>query len=148
MDKFPKHISAFEKVTAIVIGIFLLLCVIAQLFFNGDVLRLITILSVCELALSWMVFWPETYELREDSLAIVTVGEKVIREIPYHAVFDLETVGRFRDAKKDFDTVEIILTYVPVGKKRARSVSCHPKNVQAFVEKLQSRCPNLGQEEE
>lgn len=146
MVKFPKHITLFEKATAIIVGLLLLLCIITQIFFDGDILLLIAILTICELVFSYLVFWPETYEFRDDFLAIVTVGNKVMREIPYRAVYDLETVGRFRDAKKDFDTVEIILTYVPAGKKGARSVSCHPKNVHAFVNELQSRCPNLSRE--
>ena len=147
MVKFQKHVSIFEKATAVIVGFLLLLCIITQFFFDGDVLRLMVVLATCELVFSYLAFWPETYELREDSLVIVAVGKRARGEIPYHTVFDLETVGRFRDAKKDFDTVEIILTYVPTGKKMARSVSCHPKNVHAFVKELQPRCPNLCQED-
>ena len=147
MEKFQKHISFFEKATAIVVGLLLLLCIITQIFFEGDVLLLIAILTVCELIFSYLVFWPETYEFRDASLAIVTLKQRVRKEIPYCSVFDLETVGRFRDAKKDFDTVEILLTYVPTGKKMARSVSCHPKNVHGFVKELRLRCPNLSRED-
>ena len=146
MEKFPKHISLFEKATAVIVGFFLLICIITQIFFDGDLLLLIAISAACELVFSYLVFWPEVYEFQETSLVITTIGQKNRAEIPYNAVFDFETVGRFRDAKKDFDTVEIILTYVPSGKKRARSVSCHPKNVHGFVNELQLRCPNLSRE--
>ena len=143
MLKFPKHVSIFEKATVVIIGFFLLVCIVTQLFFDGNVLRFSAILAVSELVFSWLVFWPEAYEFRETSLVIVTAKQKVRREIPYHTIFDLETVGRFRDAKKDADTVEVILIYVPEGKTIHRSVSCHPKNVHDFVKELQARCPNL-----
>ena len=147
MEKFPKHITFFERATAIIVGLLLLLCIVTQIFFEGDVLLLIAILTVCELVFSYLVFWPETYEFRETSLAIVTWKQKIRKEIPYSSVFALETVGRFREAKRDFDTVEILLTYVPAGSKLARSVSCHPKNVHGFVKELQVRCPNLSYED-
>ena len=147
VEKFPKHVTFFEKVTVTVVGILLLLCVVTQLFLEGDVLLLIAVLTAYELIFSYLVFWPETYEFRETSLAIITGKQKIRKEIPYSSVFVLETVGRFRDAKKDFDAVEVLLTYVPDGKKLAHSVSCHPKHVRGFVKELQQRCPNLSNED-
>ena len=148
VEKFPKHISFFEWATAVIIGLVLILAIIAQIFFDSDTLRLIVILAVSELVLSYLVFWPETYEFRENSLVIMTGKQRIRKEILYNTVFDLDTVGRFRDAKRDADTVEVIVIYVPKEGETPRTISCHPKNVQAFVEKLQSRCPNLGQEDE
>jgi len=121
----------------------LLLAIVAQLFFDSNVLRLIVILAICELVLSYLVFWPETYEFRETALVVVTGKQKVRKEIPYDTVFDLDTVGRFRDAKRDADTVEVFVIYVPKEGKRPRTISCHPKNVQGFVTALRERCKSL-----
>ena len=147
MEKFQKHITFLEKITGAVLGLALLVCIVTQIFFDGDVMLLIAVLAVCELVFSYLVFWPETYEFRETSLVIATTGGRRRAEIPYCTVFDVETAGKFREAKKDFDSVEIILTYVPTGKKLARSVSCHPKNVHDFINELQLRCPNLYRED-
>ena len=143
VEKFQKHVSFFEKATAIVVGLLLLACIITQFFFDGDVLRLMVVLAACELVFSYLAFWPETYELREDSLSIVAAKRRQRANIPYDTIVDIDTVGTFRASKKDFDTVEIILTFVPRGKRRARSVSCHPKDSHRFVAGLRARCPNL-----
>lgn len=143
MEKFSKHISGTEKTVAVIFGLLLILAVAVQLFFDGDVLLLIMALAVCTAAFCALVFLPEAYELREQSL--VVVNEKLRREIsvPYDGILHIDTVGSFRSSKRDFDAVEVILKYRPAGKKGTRTISCHPKNVQGFVKSLQEKCPNL-----
>lgn len=143
MEKFSKHISGTEKAVAVILGLLLLLAVAVQLFFAGDVLLLILALAACTAVFCALVFLPETYELREDSLTVANklLGSSVY--IPYSTVLHIDTVGSFRSSKRDFDTVEVILKYRPAGKKGTRTISCHPKNVQGFVKSLQEKCPNL-----
>lgn len=143
MEKFPKHISTMEKTAAGIFGLLLILSIAVQVFFNGDVLLLIMVLAVCATLLFCLVFIPETYELREDSLTVVNQLTHRSVSIPYDVILHIDTVGTFRSAKRDFDSVEVILKYRPVGMKRIRTISCHPKNVQGFVKSLRGRCANL-----
>jgi len=143
MKAFRKHISHSEKVVAAVLWLLLVLSVVAQLFFGGGVLTLCLLSAVCAAVYSFLVFVPEVYELREDSLAVVTPLLHRSVAIPYAEILKIDTVGSFRSSKRDADTIEVILKYRTAGKNRLRSISCHPKKVQDFVRELQPLCPNL-----
>lgn len=143
MKKYSKHISGIEKVVAAILGAMLILTVIVQVFFDGGVSLLLLILAVCTAVFSYLVFLPEIYELREDSLVVVNQLLQHSISVPYDTVLQIDTVGSFRNSKRDIDTVEVIVRYRPRGKKRTRSLSIHPKNVPDFFKQLQERCPNL-----
>ncbi len=146
MEVFERHVSRYEKATAVVFWIMLLLTVITQVFFHGHVLLLMAIFAVLAVTFSLLVFLPEVYEFGEESLSIVKPKLRITVRIPYDQILKIDTVGLFRHLKRDFDSVEVILTFRPSGGKRKRTVSCHPKNVLAFVKALQEKCPDLEQE--
>ena len=143
MEKYQRHVSGVEKIVAVIIWAALVLALITQLCYNENVLALIVVLAVCAVTFSWLVFLPEFYELREDSLVIVKSLPSKTVVIPYALILHIDTVGTFRSSKKDLDTVEAIIKYRPQGKKLTRTVSCHPKNILGFVNALKPRCENL-----
>lgn len=146
MDTYRKHISQSEKAVAAIIWAFFLLAMVTQIFFSGKVLVLAALFAVCGVVFSCLVFLPESYMLREDALVV----ERFLRKpmiLPYGEILHIDTVGTFRSSKRDMDTVEVIVKYRPTGKKLARSVSCHPRNVLGFVNALKPKCPNLISEE-
>ena len=142
MEKYRKHISDTEKTVAVILWLLFLLSVATHLLFDGNVLALAAIFAACGLVFSCLVFLPESYELREDALVVESALRKRL-VIPYEQILHVDTVGTFRGSKRDFDTVEVIVKYRPIGKKLTRSVSCHPKNVLGFVNTLKPSCPNL-----
>ena len=131
-----------EWIVAGVFLLFVLLCAAVQLFFGGGVLLLLLISGSCFLIYASLVFLPESYVIAEDSLV---VDRKLFgrRLIPFEEILQLDAVGNFRVFKREFDSAEIIVRYCPAGKKRVRSISCHPERVLEFVGLLQKKCPNL-----
>lgn len=143
MKVLKRHISVFEKATAVIFWVMLLLTIITQVFFDGDVLLLMALFAVLAVVFSLMVFLPETYEFREETLSVVNPKLKRVVHIPYDRIVKIDTVGLFRQLKKDFDSTEVILTFKPVGGERKRTISCHPKNVLGFMRMLHEKCPHL-----
>ena len=143
MKEFKKHVSNTEKAVAVILWLLLILAVAAHLFFGGGVLALILAVAICAGVYSFLVFIPEVYELRDDSLVVVNTLFNRSVTIPYITVLNIDTVGTFRSSKQDFDSIEVIVRYRPQGKKRMRSISTHPTNVRDFFKLLQERCPNL-----
>jgi len=148
MRVFKKHVSGAEKVAAVIFWAFLLLVIVTQVFFDGDVLLLMAIFAVLAIMVSLVLFLPELYEFREKSFCISKPKLKKEIDIPYGNIMKYEAVGMFRQLKREFDSAEIILTYTPADGGRKRTVLCHPKNVLGFVKTLQERCPNLQYEED
>ena len=142
MERFQKHISRFEKATAVVFYMMLLLCIVTQLFFGGGATLLTAVIAVISALFSWLVFAPEHYELKENALVICRGVSGRCMDIRYDSIISIDSVGNFRSAKRDLDSVEVVIKY-RLGDGRRRSVSCHPKNVLGFVRLLQDRCPNL-----
>ena len=142
MERFQKHISRFEKVTAVVFYMMLLLCIVTQLFFGGGATLLTAVIAVISGLFSWLVFAPEYYELKEDALFICRGVSGRCMGIRYDSIISIDSVGNFRSAKRDLDSVEVLIKY-RLGDGRMRSVFCHPKNVLGFVRLLQDRSPNL-----
>lgn len=143
MKEFKKHISDTEKAVAVIMWLFLVLAAIVQLFFGGGALPLILVVAVCAVVYSLLVFIPEIYELRDDSLTVVnTLWHRSIT-VPYATILHIDTVGTFRSSKRNLDSVEVIVKYRPHGNKRVQSISVHPTNVRDFVKLLQEQCPNL-----
>ena len=146
MEEYQKHISFAEKTVAVVLGALLLLTLVTQLFFNGNVLHLLILLAVCTAVYAWLVFLPETYELRDDSLTVVRLfGRKTVR-IPCADILQIDVNGTFREFKKEADSAEAILRYRSGEDGRTRTIACHPKNLIGFVKSLQEKCPNLVKE--
>jgi len=143
MKEFRKHVSNTEKAVAVILWLLLALSVVAQLFFGGGTLALILVVAICAGVYSFLVFIPEVYELRDDSLTVINTLLRRSVTIPYTTILHIDTVGTFRSSKRDFDSVEVIVKYKPQGKKRPRSISAHPTNVRDFFKLLQERCPNL-----
>ena len=142
MERYPRHISTVEKIVAVILWLMTAAAVVTQLFFQEDVLALAAVFAVLGLVFSCLVFLPESYELQEGALVVDSALRKRL-VIPYEQILHIDTVGTFRSSKRDFDTVEVIVKYRPLGKKLTRTVSCHPKNVLGFVNTLKPSCPNL-----
>ena len=146
MKVFQRHVSGFEKATAVIFWLMLLLTIVTQVFFNGDVLLLMVIFATLAVLFSLLVFLPEHYEFGERALSVGRPGSKRTVSIPYDHILKFDTVGLFRHLKKDFDSAEVILTFKPTRGGRKRTISCHPKNVLGFVKTLQEKCPDLVQD--
>ena len=142
MERYPRHISTVEKIVAVVLWLMAVAAVVTYLFFHENVLTLAVVFTVCGVVFSCLVFLPESYELQVDALVVESALRKRL-VIPYAQILHIDTVGTFRGSKRDFDTVEVIVKYRPLGKKLTRTVSCHPKNVLGFVNTLKPSCPNL-----
>lgn len=146
MKVFKKHISKFEKAAALGFWSVLLLTVITQVFFDVNVLLWLVIIVVLTVTYSLVVFLPEVYEFKEETFSVVNIKLNKSVIIPYDRIIKIDTVGLFRNIKKDFDSAEIIITYKPVGKGNKCTILCHPKNIMAFVKLLYEKCPNLIQD--
>ena len=142
MNRFPKHISYLEYAAAGVLLLFFLLAAAVQLFFGGGALPLLFFFGIGLALFAGLAFLPESYEITEDALL---VDRKLFgrRLIPFQEILQLDVVGNYRFFKRDFDSAEVIVRYRPAGKKRVRSVSCHPEGMLEFVRLLQEKCPNL-----
>jgi hypothetical protein len=116
---------------------------VTQIFFNGKVFLLMLVSVAIAIVFSLMVFMPETYEFGEKDLTIKRAWPKKVLVIPYENILKYKAMGFFRNMKRDFDSVEMVLTYTLPGKAWRKTISCHPKKVLAFVKLIQERCPNL-----
>lgn len=143
VKKFKRHITVFEKGTAIILWGFLGITAIAQLFYGIGAELLIAVFAFFAFLFTYLVFLPVEYELGEHELVVISSLSGKKQRIPYGEIIDCDTVGSFLLSKKDFDAVEAIITYCPEGKKRNKTVSCHPKNVTDFVQTLYVRAPHL-----
>ena len=145
MEVFKKHVSVFEKATAVVFWAMLLLTIVTWVFFDGNVVLLMGIFALLAIAFSLIVFLPEVYEFGDETLSVVNPKLKRAVHIRYDQILKFDTVGLFRHLKKDFDTTEVIITFKPAGGGSKRTISCHPKNVLEFMRTLQEKCPQLLQ---
>ena len=141
--KFQKHISRIEIILAGAMYLLLLLAMITQLFFGGGALLILAALTIISVVYTYLVFWPECYEFKEHSFLLTNSKRERTLEIRYLDIIDFNTVGSFQLSQRDFDTVEVILTYRTGPKERKRTVSCHPKDIHGFVNMLQKQCPHL-----
>ena len=145
MVRYKKHISIFEIIAAIVIGGILLVAVVSQIIYGSDLTLLIAILMFCGLLYAFLLLTPIAYVFEETELVLVNPKPMRSKRIRYADVIYIDTVGSFLLSKKDFDTVEVILTYrLSSGWKK--TVSCHPKNVTDFVKTLHEHCLNIIQD--
>lgn len=144
MERFQKHISQWEKTVAVILYLMLLLTIVTQLFFGGEVLLLMGVFAACALIFSWLVFEPEIYELQENHLVVIR-GKRCF-EIPYEWIIVIDTLGSFRGLKRDIDSTEVVLKYKLEGTEKKKSISCHPKNVMRFAKLLREKCPSLDTE--
>ena len=145
MSRYKRHISRFEIAAAIVIGGVLLAAVFSQLFYGSDLTLLMAILTVCGLLYAFLLLTPIAYDFEETELVLVNPKPLQSKRIRYADVIYIDTVGSFHLSKKDFDTVEVILT-CRLASGWKKTVSCHPKNVTDFVKTLHERCPNIVQD--
>lgn len=143
MKKYPKHITLTEILGPSFVGALLAIAIVAQVAFDCDVLPLILLLGVFLAVFGGMAFLPEFYELRDDGLVIVNSLLRSSFRVAYDEILYIDPVGFFRRTKRDIDAVEVIVGYRPAGKKRIRTVCCHPKNAPDFVKTLRGHCPNL-----
>ena len=145
MVRYKKHISIFEITAAIVIGGVLLVAAVSQIFYGSDLTLLMAILTCCGFLYAFLLLTPIAYGFEETELVLVNPKPMQNKRIRYADVIYIDTVGSFLLSKKDFDTVEVILTY-QLANGWKKTVSCHPKNVTDFVKTLHERCPNIVQD--
>jgi len=143
VKRYKRHITVFEKGTAIILWGFLGVAVVTQLFYGIGAELLIAVFAFFALLFTYLVFLPVEYELNADELVVISSATGRTQQIPFSQIIDCDTIGSFRLSKRDFDAVEAIITYHPDGKKRKKTISCHPKNVTDFVQTLYVRVPHL-----
>ena len=145
VECYKRHVTLFEKIAAVTFWIFAISAIVVQLFYGGGAEMFTAIIVAFTVLFTYMVFGPVTYELREDELAVIMpiVNYRKENLISYNVMINCDTVGSFFLSKRDLDAVEVIITYRPTGSNRNRTISCHPKNVQDFVKRLNEKCPHL-----
>ena len=143
VKRFKRHITVFEKATAIILWGILGAAMVAQLFYGIGAELLIAVFAIFAVLFTYLVLLPVEYEFGEDELVVINSLFGKTQRISYEEMIDCDTVGSFLLSKQDFDAVEAIITYRPTGKKTKKSVSCHPKNITDFVQTIYVRAPHL-----
>lgn len=143
MITFKRHVSRLEIATASVIALVLAFVFAVQLIYSSNLWRLLGILTACEAVFLFLILTPLSYKFEDDCLVLINPGPIGDKRISYSTVVKQDTVGSFLHSQKDFNSIEVILTYCPEGAGRNRTISCHPENVRGFVQLLREKCPNL-----
>ena len=132
-----------EMATAIFMWILSAVILCVRIIYGGNLILLFVIFIVSAVALSVLLMTPLGYEFKEEELVIINKKPFSDRHIPYSSMIKCDTIGSFMISKSDIDAVEVLITYKTEGNNRKKTVCCHPKKVDKFIEMLHESCPNM-----